>query len=388
MKWEKSIGKNGEATLSVNGIQLYSRYRPKEDAYAWINAHFDDSKETYLLIGLGLGYHAEHLLQLAKGKAVYVYYFDEYEKQLCPLKEAVNQIEQIDFTNCQILVPSVWLKAMKAHPIIPYLEDIKIHQMTYKKSAHLMEQNVLENIRDYHVKPYPTYDGKIACLVASGPSLMDTISYLKEVQQDVDIFVVGSALKIVLEAGITPTAVCVTDCKRSIYKQIVETGYEGDLLFLSTANPEAVKAFKGNKYMLCQYGYEAAEQYGKTIGYPLLQTGGSVSTVLFSYIENRQYEQLVLFGQDFAFPNNYTHALTSTSGRIVTQDLNVKDVVANDGTIVHTTPNLQTYARWFERMLATTNMKVYTTSHKGYKINGLPFINEKQLKRFIFNTTS
>lgn len=388
MNWEQAIGKNGEATLSVDGIQLYSRYRPREDAYAWVDTHFDDSKTNYLLIGLGLGYHAERLLQLANGKSVYVYYFDEYEKHLCMLKEAVNTIDHIDFTHCQVLIPNVWLKVMKDHPILPYLEDIKIHQVTYQKSARLMQQNAEANIQNYIPKPYPMYEKKIACLVASGPSLTATISVLREIQSYVDIFVVGSALKMIVDEGIIPTAVCVTDCKQSIYKQIIDVGYKGDLLFLSTANAEAVWAFDGNKYMLCQHGYEMAETYAKTVDYPLLHTGGSVSTVLFSYIENRQYEYLFLFGQDFAFSNDYTHAVASTSGRTVVKDLNIKTVLANDGTTVYTTPNLQTYARWFERRLALASMKVYTTSQKGYKMERLPYLNSQELQQIIENITS
>ena len=74
--------KNGEVTLRLNEVFIYSKYRPKEDAVRWINAEFDEEAESYLLIGLGLGYHLQELIGKSKDKPVTVFYFDKNEYEL------------------------------------------------------------------------------------------------------------------------------------------------------------------------------------------------------------------------------------------------------------------------------------------------------------------
>ena len=51
------------------------------------------------------------------------------------------------------------------------------------------------------------------------------------------------------------------------------------LLFLSTASNGYSKAYPGEKYILCQKGFEPAERLAKEHGWPLIETGGSVAVV-------------------------------------------------------------------------------------------------------------
>lgn len=380
MDWELLTAKNGEATLSLNGVQLYSRYRPREDAWKWVDAEFDETKSSYLLIGLGLGYHAERLITLAGNKPVNVYYFEKYEYNFAPIEQAVRTIDHISFENCQILIPNVWIKALGEHPILPFLEDIKINQITYKQSAAIMEQNFNANVAFWSKETqYPQYTNKTACLVASGPSLNETIEWLKEVQQHTYIFVVGSALKMLLTHGIQPDAVIISDAKANIVQQFNDTNYTGDLYFLSTANELAVKQHKGAAHILFQHGYLPAENVAAQYDMPLLETGGSVSTVAISLLEYLGFQTIILFGQDMGFEGNQTHAQFSTSGRQIKGTTNVRQVQANDGTIIYTTPNLHVYARWIEQKAARMTPKIYTTSAKGIALKEIEFVTKYKL---------
>ncbi|MER1998189.1 MAG: 6-hydroxymethylpterin diphosphokinase MptE-like protein, partial [Lysinibacillus sp.] len=221
MNWQLSTAKNGEQTLSLNGVQIYSSYRPREDARRWVEAEFDASKSSYLLIGLGLGYHAERLIELAGDKTVYVYYFDQFERTQTPLKQAIETINHIDFSDCQVLIPNVWVKAIGQHPLLPFLEDIKINQQSFKRFSQMMANNFEKNKRYIHdLVTYPTYEHSVVCIVASGPSLNETIEWLKSCSQKVTIFVVGSALKILLQSNIEPHAVFMADAQDNIIHQI------------------------------------------------------------------------------------------------------------------------------------------------------------------------
>ncbi|MEB2298501.1 DUF115 domain-containing protein [Lysinibacillus xylanilyticus] len=396
MNWEVAIAKNGEATLTVNKYAIYSKYRPREDAWKWIDTEFDESVEQYFLIGLGLGYHVERLAQLAKTKRVIVYFFEELEYELFinnnESEELLLKIEILhdlkdDILNekTQVLIPSSWIKAIgQDHPLFTFLEDIKINQITYKKFANLMEDNFNKNLQiSPEIQRYPEYKKKIACLVASGPSLNKTVSLLKGMQENVEIFAVGSALKLLLLNGITPTAAIISDAKHSIVKQIEGSGYLGPLYYLSTANTETVLQHLGDSYILFQQGYPLAEQAAMKYKMPLLETGGSVSTVAISLLEYLEFEKIILFGQDLGFVGNQTHAQNSTSGRKVQNDTHLRTVTANDGSFIYTTSILQIYARWIEQKANRMSLQLYTTSKQGAYIPKVPFIDEKEFNYIV-----
>lgn len=397
MNWEVATARNGEATLTLNNYAIYSKYRPREDAWKWIDSEYEESMEQYFLIGLGLGYHAERLAQLAKGKRVIVYFFEKLEYELflknnesdeLLLKiDIVHDLEDIILNKkTQVLIYGSWIKAIgQNHPLFIFLEDIKINQVTYKKSAVLMESNFNNNmqIASQKMLNYPEYKKKIACLVASGPTLNTTVSWLKEIQDKVEIFTVGSALKLLLLNGITPTAAIISDAKPNIVKQIQGSDYLGTLYYLSTANTETILKHSGDSYILFQQGYPLAEKAAKKFNMPLLETGGSVSTVAISLLEYFDFEEIILFGQDLGFVGKHTHAENSTSGRATSDDLNIREVLANDGSFIHTTPNLQVYTRWIENKAKRMSKKLYTTSEQGVFISKVPFINKKELNSIV-----
>ena len=188
-----------------------------------------------------------------------------------------------------------------------------------------------------------------------------------------DIYCVGSALRVLLKYDIFPKAVFITDPLDGIVNQI-PVDYKGQLYFLSTANYKAVNQHRGEKQIIFQEGYKLAEEYAKKHNQPIFQTGGSVATTTFSFIEWLGYEKLYLFGQDLGFPNKQTHAENSTSNKEVGEYQKLIEIIANDGTIIYTTPNLLTYKRWFDKAFQKTKVCVYNTAAKGAKLSNTTYI--------------
>lgn len=397
MIWEINQAKNGESTLLLNGLSIYSKYRPFEDARQWINSEFDYSFSNYLLIGLGLGYHLEALSDLEKEKPIYVYYFEQQEfdlfYKLNQFKQwwkksnihIIHDMKDLPITvDTQIMIPNVWLKAIGyEHPLNSYLEDIKINQVTYKKSAKIMEKNFNNNISLKDFEPYPSFKRNQAALIASGPSLNETIQWLKDVEGEIELFVVGSALKAVLANQLKPSGVIISDPKVEIKKQLIGTNYKGPLFYLSTSNHEAVQLHEGQRHILFQNGYSEAEKLAKKIGLPCIDTGGSVSTTTFSLLELLGFKETYLFGMDLGFKDNMTHAKMSTSGRTVDGKQNLREVISNSGNSIFTTPNLNTYLRWMNRKMELTKLKVFNTAWDGAKINNVEYINRQQFQNLI-----
>ncbi|MFJ7838527.1 6-hydroxymethylpterin diphosphokinase MptE-like protein [Lysinibacillus sphaericus] len=384
MNWQLQQAKNGELTLLLNGVAIYSKYRPYDDAVRWVLNEFDEEATHYLIIGLGLGYHAQALAELTT-KPIYVYYFAQKEldifqqngSQLALNINLINSLEMVANTSeLQIMLANVWLKAIgESNALFSVLDTIKRNQISYKKYSPLMHSNAKKNKDMYEHKPYPKRSSNSACLVSSGPSLNETIEWLVEAK-NMDIYVVGSALKLLLAKGLHPKAVIITDAQLNIVKQLENTDYKGILFYLLTANAEAVNLHKGEKYLLCQQGYEAAEELAENYNLPKLATGGSVATTTFSLLEHLGYENIVLFGQDLGFSGERTHADGSTSGKIV-KNSSIQ-VQANDGSVIKTQPNLYVYLRWFNEHCTTANAIVYNTARQGAKINGTQFITKEQ----------
>lgn len=390
MEWQLNIAKNGEANLVLNGIHLYSQYRPKDSVKKWVEAEIDKFADGYLLIGLGLGYHLQLLKDLVKEKPIIVLCFEKQEFEIFETYHNNKWWDQPNIEICytlnpekitrdtQVLLPNVWIKALgEKHYLFSLLESIKINQQSYKKFGTLMHENFTKNIFEMNVASYPEKEHQFACLVAAGPSLDDTIQWLKAIRRKVDIYAVGSALKPLLEENIIPDAVVISDSQDAVLSQFEGTNYTKKLFYISTANFKSVNAHRGPKFIIFQKGYSEAEMTANELNYPLLETGGSVSTTTFSLIEYLGYEKLVLFGQDLGFEGQSTHAEGSTSGKNVTTNLRVK---ANDGTSINTQPNLQVYHRWFNDACQQTSMQVYNTAQKGAAITNVPLITEEQFK--------
>lgn len=390
MQWELCDARNGEVTLKLNDIFIYSKYQPYKSTERWMSSEVNLEKSHFLLIGLGLGYHLQILKEMVKEKQITVLCFEKQEYELFKSHNMGEWWEQPNIEICytlnpekitrdtQVLLPNVWIKALgEQHNLFSILETIKINQQSYKKFEPLMHENFTKNISDMSVTSYPEKQHEFACLVAAGPSLDETIQWLKAIRRKVDIYAVGSALKPLLEENIIPDAVVISDAQDAVLSQFEGTNYTKKLFYISTANFKSVNAHRGPKFIIFQKGYSEAEMTANELNYPLLETGGSVSTTTFSLIEYLGYEKLVLFGQDLGFEGQSTHAEGSTSGKSVITNLRVK---ANDGTMINTQPNLQVYHRWFNEACQQTSMQVYNTAQKGAAITNVPLITEEQFK--------
>lgn len=390
MRWDVSAAKNGEATLQLNGISIYSKYSPNEDAVRWIKTEVNPQADSYVLIGLGLGYHLKALSEVVGKKRITVYYFEPYEYELFKLHnkdvwwkqsniQIMNELVNVNINErVQLLIPNVWLKAIgEKHALYELLDTIKVNQISYKRFAPQMTKNFEENSKLNDFSLYPSRGSKVACLVASGPSLNETICWLKKINEQADIYAVGSALKKLLTNDIVPKAVVISDPQDNIIEQLQGTSYTGNLYYLSTANYKAVKVHKGSRYILCQQGYKDAELLARQENLPLLETGGSVATTTFSLIEMLGYDSVVLFGQDLGFTGDDTHVRGSTSGKKAQTDCSV---LANDGSLINTLPNLQVYLRWFNKHCIDTKMNVYNTAIKGAQIQNVPLINREEFE--------
>jgi hypothetical protein len=394
VNYQIETAKNGEPTLLLNDIYIYSKYNPRMDARKFIANEYDENAKGYFLVGLGLGYHLEALLELDKGKPIIVLALEHKELKICPF---ISQMEQyknvnviirlesnVDLSQYKVIIPNPWMKAIgHEHRLHDVLEDIKIRQMSYVALATELEKNFQANSKnnDHSISKFADmFKEKSAYLVSAGPSLDNTIELLKETKEKCFILAVGSALNTLLRNDIEPNAVIITDTQINVVNQLENKGYKGLLFYLATANHEMTRVHKGQKVIIYQEGYLLSENEAKARNEDVLETGGSVATTAFSLLEYMGFQKVILFGQDLGFKDYNTHSISSSSGNKVINGISFRRVLANNGEYIHTTANLSAYLRWFERKVNETSVELYNTSWEGAKIKGIPYLDAASLK--------
>ncbi|MDN4492203.1 motility associated factor glycosyltransferase family protein [Ureibacillus aquaedulcis] len=402
MRFEISIARDGNQTLNVNGIHIYSKYKPKDHAASFIEKELDLDAEGYLLLGLGLGYHLKAITKRIRNKKIYILCVDKQEEKIFEksyIYEEIIKMSNIIIiydpkdikmnNNFQVIIPNAWLQVLNnEHPLFNFLADIKIKQESYSGQKNLLAENFRNNLllNDQNIINYLSntkVGNKLACLVASGPSLNETKNWLKKVRSQLYIFCVGSALKVLLEEDIEPDGVVISDPKMNIVQQLEGTDYSGILFYLSTANHIAISRYKHTKYILFQNGYKRAEELAARHNIPLVETGGSVATTGFSTLELLGFDKVILFGQDLGFKESYTHASFSTSGRRISTKENLLKIISNNEEEIYTTPNLHSYLKWFNLKIRNSNIKVYNTALNGASISNADFINENEFYNLV-----
>ena len=208
-----------------------------------------------------------------------------------------------------------------------------------------------------------------AVIVAAGPTLEQEMENLRDVQEEVIIISVGTVAKKLIERGIIPDYIVITDAWEQMYKQIESIEEEEiPLLLLSTASADIVTHYKGPSYIVYQEGYPLAERKAKENNYKLFQVGGSVTTLALDIAIQSGAEKIILLGADMAYVGEKTHAF-SQEGNIRMQE-GMREVPCVDGGTVYTGKNLDIYRRWIEnRIHGLKGVVVYNASH-GARIAG------------------
>ena len=114
-----------------------------------------------------------------------------------------------------------------------------------------------------------------------------------------------------------------------------------------------------------------ADEYNKIL--PMLGTGGSVANSAFSFLEFAGFKNIILIGQDLAYPNNRLHAngafenerdIEAESGKYYY----VRDIYGNK---VLTEKNMDLYRLWFENAIAgNSSLNVIDATEGGALIKG------------------
>ncbi len=347
---------DGTYTIQDNNKFIHSSRSPLKEAQKIIDTlpHLDqDTKNKTLIIawGTGLGYHIEMLID--QGYHVLAIEFRpsiaSIFQEVFPLEKLVDFITDknsselfdilvsLDSDKYQYFIDLSMLGfAIPTHIYQQAQQAMSMLRAKHNLHSALMESwyyNIITNLpllRHPHIgyTHDPIFKNQVLVICSAGPSLKESLPYLKKNRNKITLLAVDTALLSLIQADIIPDYVHSVDAKihniadfrgvsSSIYKQmtlladitlnpqITDLPWK-EVLFLSTSHP----INKDNNYTLKR---TTLQQYlwDKDIRFPESQTGGSVSTSAFHLGILYQAKKILLVGQDLAYTNNRGHAIGS-----------------------------------------------------------------------------
>ncbi|SFC60739.1 6-hydroxymethylpterin diphosphokinase MptE-like protein [Clostridium uliginosum] len=425
--------KNGMINLLVDDeIWLHSRYNPENEALKWINNINVKDEDTILVVGLGLAYYLDNLVEKYKEKKLIIIEpnIDIFKKML----KFKNITEYLKSENIVFIVGiSPYIIRML---ISDYLSENKI------KKVHIAEMSIYKKINNQYIKEmYEEIDKGLfnlkaniateiafsemwlnntvrlldcikeipnvnvmkeefknipVVIVSAGPSLNKNAEYLKEIYNKALIIAVGSAVNILEKKGITPHIIMGLD-GQEMEAKLFQSLKNNDSIFVfgSSVHYKAVECYKGLKMSLVlNNDITMIELYKRLgLGIDTFSSGPSVSNIALVLAHYLQSPHILLIGQDLAYTDNNRYADGGIHNHnIIDEKLGEKkgyekkiDIYGNE---VYTKHDLIGIKNWFDDYIKIfdKDIDVCNCSEAGLGIEGVPNISFKEaINKFCTN---
>lgn len=376
-------------------MYLNSNNNPYGEGMFFADQYIQDETQSYIVYGLGLGYHIKAMAVAAPDAKITVYESDSAVIKLADEYGALDMskkifknvtiIEDIDFSqirdrlkniddSTQFLVHTPSLNNISNEMVREKLEEYFLNISSIKNQKKFLDANFKKNIQAGHPNVdtlKSRFEGKAAVLVARGPSLNDDIEALKRIRDEVVIVAVYSVADFLINNGIMPDYMVVSDAQTNISNEVKNEALNSvPLIYVSTAAHNVIESHKGDNYILLQEGYNYAEEIAKDSNNMLFSTGGSVATVIMDMCIRLGCSKIICLGLDLAYINNKSHA-QGTGGRDAVDSREFRTVMDVNGNPISTRKNLDIYRKWIERRIEKEHDIEFINASGGAFINGM-----------------
>ena len=401
--------------INQRELFLHSKYDPIKEAVGFAGENSKTDTDNYLLYGFGLGYHIKELLALNKESNFYIFEsnFDIFkiatenidlqdilqnkrvklfvDDDINSFSDNFNKALKLERIKLIIHLPSIQIIKDSLAEIKYLLEDFHVDQLSLTKNS-LLEANFEYNILHYNKNVdvlFNRFNNIPLILVSAGPSLDKNKHLLTDIKGRALILAVGTAVKPLLNIGIIPDLIIITDPQEIVYNQLEGLDIDIPIIILSTCNKKVMNYYKGYKFFALQQGFEKAELYAKKNKNKLVKTGGSVATTALDIAIKFGSNPVIFIGQDLAYTNNQTHAAGTYFYNEVNDKRYLRPVKGYDGSIVYTSKNLYKYLNWIEkRIKEEKDIRFINATEGGAYIEGTKHIPLSQVEFLTKNNYS
>ena len=386
------------STLSVNGVQLTSRHDRTHEARVQAASLAD--KAQLHVYGTGLGDLPAVLLERAGLERLYVHILngalfalvvqllDQRHWLEDPRVELFYAGDLSDICTPFFALPAEMLLAddfnAKIRDRLVSEVHLSFNNREFDPQSPVIQQRLQDCLPvllgdDDVAQLFDTCVDRDVYVIATGPTLEEHFERLAKVRAQAQrpLFIcVDTAYRPLREHGVVPDLVVSIDQLISFRHLPFEHSEGIPLVYLPMSDPEVLRAWKGKRYG----GYSASPVYAALReAYPRgeLHVGGSVIHPAVDLAVKMGARRITLFGADFAFPMNKTHAGWNDGelGPSVNQARHwVRD---GHGQRVSTQLNFRGYLCVLERYIAAhPQVEFFNSSRAGALIAGTRFNQE------------
>lgn len=362
--------KNGTPVpVFTNGRTFFSLYNPERDAENFIKAHKDtfDSSGFILIGGIGSGLHIKELLEKYDNVRIIAFEADvqSLEFSLNHLESGLQKFignkvnltenelqdafpeQRLFFSSMEDLrqtlltcyIPSLygnfsfaavrsWIDMLgdKSTEIISLINntisDISADYSVQAQFGKIWHRNILENITIYDTIPENlkfnntafSPGNRKAAIIGAGPSLDESIVFLRENRKDFCIFTTDTALGSLTSSDIIPDFVVTIDSQHISEQHFIGQKLENCVLACDlTANSSILRnaLMQGSKILLFHNNHPLSflidtwltEEKGITKSpFPFIESGaGTVLHAAADLARKLSFSELTFFGADFSY---------------------------------------------------------------------------------------
>jgi len=249
-----------------------------------------------------------------------------------------------------------------------------IQKNTFKNLSHLAHSpDVGEMANEFTDIPF--------ILIGAGPSLDESIDFLKQVQDKAIIVVSNSSYRKLINNGIKPHLVVTADPLSPTLAGFENVSLEGvPLACPFSAYPEIVNRFSGRILSWCTYNPIVnllKQRTGRKPGTPILEQG-TVSGCVLDLSRLFGCKKVLLIGQDMAVRDDGRYYSDDTAysdtGAHYSQSTKGQRLPGNTQEKVTVEGRLFVYLKTFEQFISgNPNIEYRNLARTGVKINGVPY---------------
>jgi hypothetical protein len=228
-------------------------------------------------------------------------------------------------------------------------------------------------------------------MAAAGPSLINSIPFMKEVQDRCVIFCVGTALKPLLQAGLEPDFVVALDSDYISMRQFDGIPKTKTALLASfVAFPDVLKVFSDRIMFFSPSVLPGYQDWLKNIGAlpDAIATGGTVSLSAIDLARHTGASKVIFTGLDLAIERDgTTHAKGTMYGKNKLESKDISITPGNYEKEVYTTPQFASYIKmlgsYLEDAMMENRIKFYNATDSGAKLANTELIQPWQIPELI-----
>lgn len=353
---ERESARSGTDTLkiprdSLSGqtpFYLHSQYDPLSEAFEQIESFDMDQEEsrTWFLLGMGLGYHLELLLQKTREKDLF-FVFEHSPEILEQMMKSRDITNILSDPRLELFINPPpgeiysdlreWIRPIfqRSAKIVPHPPSLKLFHAYYKEireqllefiessegmmqTGMVLPQRTFES-RIHHLQHYVKSPGirpfqnrfekQPGFLISAGPSLEKHIDTLPEVKKRGIVFSVGTALEKLLEHNFVPDFTGAVDYHRISKRYFDDLNPDSEDVIL-IADPrcawEATREYNGP---IAFYEDLVMELFMSQLELDLghISVGATVAHQGFQFLAYCGCDPIVFLGQDLAYTYNISH---------------------------------------------------------------------------------